>query len=100
MIIILFFCMITGMAAAAEQAAFLVDLFLPDLQAEQRLLAVRRQWAGERHGKADLDRLARLRVRRTGQRHRRNRRAGQQGQELQASKHRAFLPRRVIIAGS
>ena len=40
---------------AAEQAAFGVDLFLPDLGAEQRLLAVGRQRAGQRHAKADFD---------------------------------------------
>ena len=46
---------------AAEQTALGVDFLLPDLRAEQRLLAVRRQRTGERHAKADLDRLAALR---------------------------------------
>ena len=41
----------------AEQAAGLVGALFPDLHAEQRLLAVRRQEAGQRHGEADLDRL-------------------------------------------
>jgi hypothetical protein len=40
---------------APEQAALGVGLFLPDLHAEQRLLAVRRQRASQRHGEADLD---------------------------------------------
>ena len=46
----------------AEQAAFGVDLFFPDIRAEQRLLAVRRQRAGERHAEADLDRRGALRA--------------------------------------
>src|SRR6185312_12244195 len=44
-----------------EQTAVLVGRLFPDFGAEQRLLAVRRQRAGQRHGKADLDRLAALR---------------------------------------
>ena len=43
---------------AAEQPALGVDLLLPDLHAEQRLLAVGGQRAGLRHGEADLDRLS------------------------------------------
>ena len=46
---------------ASEQSAFGVDFRFPDLGAEQRLLAVRRERAGERQAKADLDRLAGLR---------------------------------------
>src|SRR5262245_30246454 len=45
-----------------EQAALGVGLLLPDLHAEQRLLAVRRQRASQRHGEADLDRLPGLRL--------------------------------------
>ena len=41
-----------------EQAALGVDLFFPDLHAEQRLLAVGGERTGERHGETDLDRLA------------------------------------------
>src|SRR5260221_1051816 len=36
-----------------EQAALGVDLLLPDLHAEQRLLAVGREPTGQRHGEAD-----------------------------------------------
>jgi hypothetical protein len=45
---------------APEQPALGIDLLFPDLHADQRLLAVRRQRAGQRHREADLDRLALL----------------------------------------
>ena len=44
----------------AEQSALGVDFLRPDLRAEQCLLAVHRQRAGQRHAEADLDRLAAL----------------------------------------
>ena len=40
---------------AAKEAALGVDLLFPDLGAEQCLLAVRRQWTGQRQRKADLN---------------------------------------------
>jgi hypothetical protein len=40
-----------------EKPALGVDLFLPDLHREQRRFAVRRQAAGQRHAKADRDRV-------------------------------------------
>jgi hypothetical protein len=39
----------------SEQSALGIDLFFPDLGAEQRLITVGRQRAGERHAEADLD---------------------------------------------
>ena len=51
---------------AAKQTAFGVDLLFPDLGAEQRLFAVRRQRTGERQAKPDLDRIAALRASRCG----------------------------------
>src|SRR6185312_7036842 len=56
---------------APEQAAFLVDLVAPDLDAEQALLADRREEAGERHGEADLERRLVLGVGRREAEHRR-----------------------------
>jgi hypothetical protein len=44
-----------------EQAALRVDLLFPDLHAEQCLLAIRGERAGERHREADGDRIAALR---------------------------------------
>jgi hypothetical protein len=41
----------------AEEAAFGVDVFLPDLHGQQRRLADGGEPAGERHAKADGDRL-------------------------------------------
>jgi hypothetical protein len=52
----------------AEQAALGVGFFLPDLGAEEGLLAIGRQRAGERHAEADFDRLAALRGSRRGSR--------------------------------
>ena len=46
---------------AAEESALGVDLLRPDLGAEQRLLAVGRERSGQRHGEAELDRVAVLR---------------------------------------
>ena len=46
---------------AAQKAALSVGLLFPDLGAEQCLLAVRRQWTGQRQAKADLNRIAGLR---------------------------------------
>ena len=43
---------------AAEQAALGVDVLFPDLHRDERHLAVGRERAGERHAKADLDRLS------------------------------------------
>ena len=48
----------------AEQAALGVDFLFPDLGAEQRLLAVGGERAGQRHAEADLDRVLGLRRRR------------------------------------
>src|SRR4029077_15453314 len=48
----------------AEQAALGVDFLFPDLGAEQRLLAVGGERAGQRHAEADLDRVLGLRQRR------------------------------------
>ena len=45
----------------AKQTALGVDFFLPDLGAEQRLLAVGRERAGQRHAETDLDRCGALR---------------------------------------
>jgi hypothetical protein len=53
---------------AAEQAALLVDVVAPDLDADQRRLAAGGQTAGQRHAHADLDGSL--------LRHRRQRRAG------------------------
>ena len=76
---------------APEQAALGVDLLLPDLHAEQRLLAVRRQRAGQRHGEADLDRLARRAPAPwrapNGGRERRRRRTRQHAPPVQSSNH-------------
>ncbi len=44
----------------AEQAALGVDFFFPDLAAEQRLLAVHGERAGQRHAEADFDRCGAL----------------------------------------
>ena len=57
-----------------EQAALGVDLLFPDLHAEQRLLAVGGERTGQRHAEADLDRLARLRLRGADEHQRRPRR--------------------------
>ena len=46
---------------AAQQAAFGVDFFLPNLGAKQRLLAIGRKRTGQRQTKSDLDRIASLR---------------------------------------
>ena len=46
---------------AAEQSALGINVFRPDLGADQCHLAVRRKRAGERHAGADLDRLGVLR---------------------------------------
>ncbi len=45
-----------------KQATGLVGVFFPNLGAEQRLLAVGREAAGQRHAEADLDRLLALGV--------------------------------------
>jgi hypothetical protein len=56
-----------------EQAALGIDFFLPDLGAEQRLLAGPGERAGLRHAEADLDRFAAiLRVSRRPREHRRD----------------------------
>src|SRR5262249_15283994 len=47
---------------AAEEAAFGVGFLLPNLGAEQRLLAVGRQRTSQRHAEADLDGVAALRT--------------------------------------
>jgi hypothetical protein len=77
-----------------EQSALGVDLLFPDLHAEQRLLAVGGERAGQRHGEADGDRIAALRA---GRRHEgeRGHQAGRDtGQNVNPKllKHRAFLP--------
>jgi hypothetical protein len=46
---------------APQQAAFGVDFFLPNLRAEQRLLAVDGERAGQRHTEAYFDRCGALR---------------------------------------
>ena len=74
-----------------EQTALGVDFLFPDLHAEQRLLAVGGERAGQRHAEADRDRLARLGARRRGERRRQRERAsGGEGKQTQLSSIEAF----------
>src|SRR5262245_10845333 len=87
---------------APEQAALGVGLLLPDLHAQQRLLAVRRQRASQRHGEADLDRLPGRRLglcRRQEHGHRgRGEERGHGASPFQSCKH-AFLQLADVLTG-
>ena len=76
-------------SAELDATAALVDLIFPDLHAEQRLLAVGGERAGQRHAEADLDGLAGLRLRL------RCRRQGEQSNGR--SRTRQTLERRVSV---